>query len=163
MITIKHIDGVGVNGRYAVYRDNIHVASLRRTGSRSFFGIYSVHYGEKLGSYSNINAARAAALELAYPDDQQVYETICQRIEKMRRQYYRTNYANDLADAARDLASGSNSAQQRLIDLSNEIETLAMDRSKVKPGYYENGKYIYSNEPVYPEPPHEILGQSGAA
>ena len=153
MITFKQLGGVGVNVSYAIYRDGSHVASLRRTGSRSFFGIYSVHYGEKLGNYSNVNAARAAALELTYPDAQQVYEIICQRIEKQRRRFFRIESVNDLADAARDLANGSNSAQQRLIELSNAIEASAADRSKVTPGYYEDGNFIHTSEPVYPKPP----------
>ena len=123
-ITIKHVSGVGVNGRYQVYRDKELVAFIRRRG-KSRFVMESVHYYDALAVYPNIDRARQAAMTFDFPDVWTVYERICERVERQRRSYFRNLKADELADAARDLANGSNSAHDVLVALSNEIEAIA--------------------------------------
>jgi len=157
MVTFVQLEGVGVNVQYEIWRNGQEVAHLRRTGQRSTFGIYSVHYREKLGHYPNIERAKEAALEIEYPDARSVYETVCQRTEKERRFWKQREMVHEFAALARDLASGSNSAQEALINLSNAVEAYAKDRSDTDRSSREDadGQWVHrsSSEPIYPEPP----------
>jgi len=163
-ITVNHVSGVGVNGRYAVMRDGVKVANVYRHG-RSRFIINSVHYHETLGVYGNINLARAAAAEINYPDAWQVYEIVCQRIEKQRRAWIEESMHGKLVELARDLAAGSNSAQHRAHEMVAEIEAFAKDRSETYDARLQRAqatKTYTTNEPVYPEPPRTAARTEGS-
>lgn len=157
-IEFNLLDGVGVNVRYLIRRDGKAVGIIRRTGSRNRIGIYSPYYGEQLGAYPNVTRAREAAATITYPDEQTIYETICQRIEPLRRKWMEREFSEHVYRAARDLANGSNSAQQRLIDAMVEIETFAKNRADTREEFLRNraGRVDQPMQyPYYPEPPGE--------
>jgi hypothetical protein len=107
---IQRLGGVGINAHYVVTRAGKRVATISRR-SRSDWVMSSVHYYERLSVHRTLDGARAAAVARTdYPTADEVYEVICRRVEQERRHYLRQQRANDLADTALDLATGSNSA-----------------------------------------------------
>jgi hypothetical protein len=148
-IDIIHVGGAGMNGRYNVVHDGKLVATISRWG-RSRWHLQSVYYSETLAFSGSIDAARTDARQREYPTAEQVYETICRRVEVRRRQMRRKHLAQELGDAALDLAHGSNSAHDRLAELARQIEAFAADRTDV-------GNHIWGQwddrMPSYPYPP----------
>jgi hypothetical protein len=156
---IQRIKGVGINAVYVVRRAGKKVANIRRTGRLRWL-LYSVHYGENLNTYANLESARYCAVaRTSYPDAEEVYETICARVEQQRRAWMRQQRANDFADTALDLATDRTALADRIILISRSIESFAKDRldtgererqrMESHPGEFRHGV------PLYPSPPGE--------
>jgi hypothetical protein len=161
MITIEQISGVGIHAHYAIKQDGTPVATMRRYSYRTGWTIYSVHYRERFfilrETSKDINAAKETAIyEITYPTAEEVYETICQYTEDARRVHIEKEMAREMAQLARDLAAGSNSAQARLIEVANEIEAFAKDRSVTEGAYFKDGTWYHRSEPIYPSPPDKV-------
>jgi len=167
MITVEQYTGVGIHARYAIRQDGKTVATMDRGSSyRQPWSIYSVYYREHLVAVSkDINFAKSFAQKYdEYPTAGQVYERICQRAENERRLWMQEKMAHDFAALARDLAAGSNSAQERLIDLSNVIEAYAKDRNDTKDNRKPVGDQpLYAvwrhGETAYPDLPEIMLAK----
>src|SRR5262245_55549035 len=120
--TVEFASGVGINSRYSVHRDGATIAYIERYANRGWT-IRSIHYAELLAWGRDIADARAKALAHEhYPTAAEVYEIICARVEGMRRRWKTAAMVQHMADGIRDLANGSNSAQERLIEVHREIE-----------------------------------------
>jgi hypothetical protein len=146
---IEHYEGVGVNGRYVIRRDNRNIGYINRYGHTDC-AIQSTYYREFLGVYKNVAQAKAAALTLDFPSERAVYDRICKRIESSRRAFKEKEMHVETWKALHDLAAGSNTAQDRLIEIAQEVERFAKDRTVVR----ENNAWA-SGEPYYPFPPKE--------
>lgn len=145
--------GIGLNGRYRVQRDGHVVAVIEREGNH--WRLVSIHYSHRLGGAKDIATIRAQAFDRAsYPTEVEVYETIAGHVEHLRRKWITKARAELLAQAALDLANGSNSAQDRLIELAREIEAYAKDRSDIGNQQFAGWQLAYDGtSPNYPEPP----------
>lgn len=170
-ITVETSSGVGIHARYAIKQDGKLVATMDRGSSyRQPWTVYSAHYRESLGGLSkDINLAKDRAKTMQYPTAQEVYETICQRTETNRRNWMERQKAHAFAELAREAAAGSNSAIDRIIELSRAIEVYAKDRSDTdekRRAEHEEQERIsgirspipWSNEPLYPDPPKAKVG-----
>lgn len=159
---VNLVGGIGINGLYHVRRNDALVAFIERDANRGWY-LRSIHYHERLKHFPDIDAARRGAVEFAtYPTESEVYETIAQRIRGWRRQWMRTYMADRLAQAAADLANGSNTAHDRLVEMAREIETYANDRTDIGNVQYLDGRHFMNDgglylgqSPVYPKPPKE--------
>jgi hypothetical protein len=119
---------VVANARYVVIRAGKKVAHIRRSG-RSDWLLYSVHCNEKLNTYRNLDAAHSAAVaRTSYPDEDEVYEAICKRVEQQRRTWKRREQMNVMFDLIQELATGERGAGDRLVLLWRGIESFAKDR-----------------------------------
>jgi hypothetical protein len=164
-ITLHHIDGVGINARYGVRLNGKAVARISRMGNRGW-DIDSVYYGEQLGFAKNIHEAKHAAERLSYPTEQEVYELVCDRAAKGRKQWVEHKRGPQLAQLVRDILGGSNSAHEELKRVVAEIDAYIVDRSDTRAARHEKneqhfqatGERIYTYEsdgPLYPEPPEQ--------
>jgi len=119
--------------------------------------MYSRWYSEKLAFAENIDLMRAKANNYEnYPSEAEVYETIAKRVEDFRRRWIIKAMSDDMAQAAADLANGSNSAQDRLIAIHNEIERRVKDRTDIGNQQYLTFHFDYDGQcPTYPAPPKE--------
>jgi hypothetical protein len=168
MITFETSGGIGMNRVYHVLHDGAHVANIARSG-RSRWVIFSMHYHVPLGSDVGIDAIKAKALTLTYPNEAEVYEMLATEAEKKRRVYAEKEHAHTLMRLARELVAGSNSARVEIEELLAKIEAFAIDRSdthsaaarRIEAHNKEvdrySGKWKYapspSSYPYYPEFP----------
>jgi hypothetical protein len=121
--------------------------------------------------HGSIDRARQAAETLTYPSQNEVYERICERTAKARREWMEQKHAHDLARLAREMIAGSNSARMELETLVVEIDRFATDRGDTRAArfrqheehYEKTGErlYIYG-ESLYPEPPTNGEGSAAA-
>jgi hypothetical protein len=153
MIEVRHGGGVGVNGVYAVMRDGVHIATIKRTGRHSYWGIYT-HYGHNLKTVPDVARARQAVHEVSYPTKREVYELLCARAEHNRRVKLEEHHAHDFARLAREIVAGSNSARVELEELVAEIERRATDRTATNVEHEVKCYHSYLDT-LYPQPPEE--------
>jgi hypothetical protein len=168
-ITIEQYHGVGIHAHYAIRQDGKLLATMDRgSSSRRPWTVYSTHYGESLGGLSHdINKAKTLALELTYPSAQEIYERICQRTENARRLWMQQRKANELAALAREMVAGSNSAPERIMELSREIEAYAKNRSDTRDSRKaKEGQPLYAvwdhGETAYPVTPDVEAAEKAA-
>ena len=131
MITIELVQGVGINGVYAVRQDGQRVGTIRRFGYRDPWTLTSVHYGETIARLGfDIGPAKTRAQELNYPTAAEVYEIICERIrEKRRASFIRGNALEFERQVRTALIEGSNSAREAVDGWLKAIDDFANDRT----------------------------------
>jgi hypothetical protein len=113
-------------------------------------------YGQSMGGFEKLDAAKQAALTREYPDPQALYEKINREVEDNRRRHaqeYDKQQIAALWAAARELIAGSSTAAARIEEIVAAVERHAKDREggRWKPSW---GAYGYHSAIVhYPPPP----------
>lgn len=128
-ITTKLIDGVGRNVRYAVFKDGMRVATVKRNANRGFQAL-SVPYAEVLCRGATVHDCLAAVQTIDYPSPQQQYDAICARVYAQRLRVLQQAFGPELFRLMTAHTLGSNSAMDEIQKLSEDIEAAAQDRHR---------------------------------